>query len=465
MTAVVVSWTDAHGTKCLQKFQWEVFTMPRAHNLSFWDHERSTLEEAIDLAAASLCHYFARYQHVVVAFSGGKDSTTVVTLLLTLIRQGCVPLPKTLTILYTDTRLELPPLQASAIALLKELEARGVQTQMVLPELDHRFFVYVFGRGVPPPSNTFRWCTNQIKVLPMERAVATMSVQQGFGEWVWDNRYQKERCRAYGEWVWDERLQKNLFQPYEKYLLLTGVRLGESAARDNRIMVACSKDGAECGQGYFQYSKMGLYDTLAPIETWRVCHVWDWLFFHAPEAGFDTQMVAEVYGGDEAEEVNARTGCIECNLASKDLALANLLKLPRWQYLSPLAQLKPLYATLKRPENRLRKSGTDRRSDGKLAANPMRLGPLTFDARQRGLAEVLRIQEEVNHVARMSGMPTVDLINAEEQQRIVELIKASTWPDRWTGEEVHGDVLLDEVVADGVVQPRLNFVPSTEEVS
>jgi DNA sulfur modification protein DndC len=30
------------------------------------------------------------------------------------------------------------------------------------------------------------------------------------------------------------------------------VRLGESAARDQRIALSCSKDGAECGQGWFQ---------------------------------------------------------------------------------------------------------------------------------------------------------------------------------------------------------------------
>ena len=31
--------------------------------------------------------------------------------------------------------------------------------------------------------------------------------------------------------------------------------------------------------------------------------------------------------------------------------------------------------------------------------------------------------------------PCVDLINAEEQVRILELIEANTWPERWTGTE------------------------------
>ncbi len=113
--------------------------------------------------------------------------------------------------------MELPPLQAAALNLLREVELRNVQTRMVLPALDDRFFVSMFGRGVPPPKNLFRWCTPQLKVEPMEAALAELRVRYG-----------------------------------EKFLMLTGLRVGESAARDQRIALSCSKDGAECGQGWFQ---------------------------------------------------------------------------------------------------------------------------------------------------------------------------------------------------------------------
>jgi hypothetical protein len=39
----------------------------------------------------------------------------------------------------------------------------------------------------------------------------------------------------------------------ERLLMLTGVRLGESAVRDRRIALSCSRNGAECGQGWFQH--------------------------------------------------------------------------------------------------------------------------------------------------------------------------------------------------------------------
>jgi DNA sulfur modification protein DndC len=211
-------------------------------------------------------------------------------------------------------------------------------------------------------------------------------------------------------------------QRKEKLLVLTGVRTGESAIRDQRIALSCSKDGAECGQRRHQIkTPESVADVLAPCLHWRVCHVWDWLTFHAPEYGIPTQTIAEVYGGDEKEEINARTGCVGCNLASRDLALDTVLRLPHWRYLAPLKQLRPLYAELQKPHHRLRKDGTDQLKNGKLAANPMRLGPLTIDPRKYGLEQVLTIQEQVNRDARAQGRHCIDLINEEERKRILSL--------------------------------------------
>jgi DNA sulfur modification protein DndC len=391
--------------------------------LSLFESDRLTMDRSIELTIESLQAYGPLYRHWAIAFSGGKDSTATVVLVAYLIETGQIPTPETLTVLYADTRMELPPLQMCAMTILSELQKRDVRTQVVLPELDDRFFVYLFGRGVPAPKNRFRWCTSQLKIEPMEKALLGLRQQYD-----------------------------------EKFLMLTGVRVGESAARDQRIVASCSKDGAECGQGWFQVSTPEhVADTLAPLLHWRVCHIWDWLTFHAPSHGFSTQMVTEVYGGDEAEEINARTGCVGCNLASKDVALDTILELPQWQYLAPLKRLRPLYQELVKPQFRLRKNG-ERNKDGYLSSNPMRMGPYTMEARQYGLSVVLEIQNEINKTAKVHGRPYVDLINSQEHQRILDLIEANTWPDRWTGNEVHGDVALPQVVAEGILQPLLEVV-------
>jgi DNA sulfur modification protein DndC len=390
---------------------------------NLWGIERMTLEESIERTIDDIQSYGPRYKHWAIAYSGGKDSSATVTLIAYLLATGQITPPETLTVLYADTRMELPPLHACAMNLLKELEARGMKTQIVLPALDDRFFVYMFGRGVPAPKNLFRWCTSQIKIEPMESALLQLREQYG-----------------------------------EKFLMFTGVREGESAVRDQRIKLSCSKDGAECGQGWFQESTPeSVADTLAPLLHWRVCHVWDWLMgLTRYDHGFSTAQIAEAYGGDEAEEINARTGCVGCNLASKDVALDAVIKLPQWAYLAPLKRLRPLYQEMKSPIYRIRKVG-ERKKDGTLSKSNMRMGPYHMDARRYGLSQVLSIQDEVNGAAREQNRPLIDLINEEEYARILELIEANTWPDRWTGEEIHADVLVDQVVAEGIMQPLLSM--------
>lgn len=382
------------------------------HHPTLWESERKTMEDSLDLTARSLNAYGAEYDHWAIAFSGGKDSSALVSAVSYLIQQGRINPPKTLTVLRSDTRMELPPLDITANRIMQEVKAHGFNAEQVCPPMDDRFFVYMLGRGVPPPSNTFRWCTGQIKVEPMVAALKSLR-------------------DAYGK----------------KFLMLTGVRIGESAARDARIAVSCGKNNTECGQGWFQESMPdAVADTLAPILHWRLCHVWDWLTIFQSEHGYSTGLIAAVYGQDENLETHARTGCVGCNLASRDFALEQIIQRTEWRLYKPLLELRPLYAELKKPHNRLRKDGTESRKDGTLVSNPCRMGPLTFAARRMGLERVKDIQERAG----------VDLINPAEEKRILELIDAGTWPRGWDGSEPLASIPFDNVFPDGSVQPLLD---------
>jgi DNA sulfur modification protein DndC len=210
--------------------------------------------------------------------------------------------------------------------------------------------------------------------------------------------------------------------------------------------VSCGKNNSECGQGWFQEATPeDVSDTLAPLLHWRLCHVWDWLTDqHELEShGFSTRLIAAVYGQDENLETHARTGCVGCNLASRDFALETIIQRPQWSQYRPLLELRALYAWLKLPHNRLRKDGTETRKDGELVANPCRMGPLTFAARLTGLAKVKSLQQRAG----------ADLINSEEESRIRELIESGTWPNGWSGTEPLASVPFDEVMKDGSVQP------------
>lgn len=375
---------------------------------SLFESERMSFNDALELSLASLRTYGERYRHWAIAYSGGKDSSATAAFVAWAIKAGKVPAPESLTVLYADTRQELPPLQTTAVKFMAALRADGFAARMVLPALDDRFYVYMLGRGVPPPKNRFRWCTPQLKIEPMQAALAQRRAEVG-----------------------------------EKFLMLTGVRMGESAARDQRIAISCSKDSGECGQGWFQVMPgEAVSDTLAPLLHWRVCYVWDWLTF-GEHRYWMLGDIATVYGDDEA-----RTGCVGCNLASKDTALENLIKTNEWAHLQPLTELKPLFQELQRPRWRKRKAEPERIADGSYAKNGQRMGPLTMEARAYALDRVLDIQRRAR----------VDLINADEELRIRELWSLNTWPNGWSGDEIVADAAIDSIrVVDGelIVQPLL----------
>src|SRR3546814_4315437 len=90
---------------------------------------------------------------------------------------------------------------------------------------------------------------------------------------------------------------------------------------------------------------------------------------------------------------------------------------------------------MREPAQRIRKAGAETLKSGKIAKNPQRMGPLTFEARLHALETVLDIQRQVNEEADRRGRPRLDLINAVEEARIRELIALKTWPDGWTGDE------------------------------
>ena len=163
-------------------------------------------------------------------------------------------------------------------------------------------------------------------------------------------------------------------------------------------------------------------------------------------------MIADAYGGDEAEEKNARTGCSGCPLTDKDTALDSLLKMAYWTYLAPIKRLRPLWRKLREAQNRLRKTGKD--STDK---NKQRMGPLTMQARQMAFNEVMAIQNEINEVAEREAKPKVILLNEEEQAFIQQCWADNPWPNKWDGTEPTGDILMDTVYSDGSIQPIFNF--------
>ena len=397
-----------------------------ARQPTLFEGARASMHDSIADALGALLTYGPRHRRWALGWSWGKDSTAAVTFVVHAIEAGLVPAPESLTVLSADTRVELPPLAITAQTIREELlehtealAARGcaLHVETVVAPIPKRFWPYQLGRGVPPPNNgRLRWCTRQIKVDPMHAAL--------------------ERLHGASP---------------DKVLMLTGVRMGESASRDDRIALSCSRDGGECGQGWYQTALPEAFcATLAPLLRWRICHVWQWLDGWAPlpdNGDWSTRLLAAAYGGrdgDEAEEIAARTGCTCCPLASRDSALEALLRMPQWSYLAPLAELRALWDWLRAPAGRLRQPGGETTAKGKLASNQHRLGPLTIERRREALARVLGLQSRVNTAADALGRPRIDILNDEEVAYIQDCHARGLWPDGWDGDEQLGDEPFEE---------------------
>lgn len=390
-----------------------------------------SITECINTSLAELKRLRALHDHWGVAWSVGKDSTTLATLVAWAIDAGHIERPRSLKLVRSDTRQELAPLNHAAETLEREFAERGWSLVTVEPEQDRGLWVNVLGRGVVPPNSmTARWCTRQLKQDPMNAAIELW--REGIGE---------------------------------RPLMLIGLRAGESETRDRSMAVACSRDGGECGAGRFYFDMADeLTARAAPIVHWKTCRVWAWLKHYAPNhqyGEFSTELIADAYGGqgeseDDAGKKAVRTGCVGCPLVPRDSALDAVCALPKWAYLAPLQGLPAIWDELREPRHRLRKRGYDTDREGRISLTErQRGGPIKLESRLAMLDRVLAIQSEVNAEAKRLGRPEQWIIPPHDEVRIRELIAAGTWPRGWKGDEPGMDEPMHEVRRDGSIQMNM----------
>ena len=123
---------------------------------------------------------FSRFsgQPVVVAYSGGKDSTFLLHHVLVLLRERKT---NPLVVVYADTLVENPLIHQHAKEFLGKVkeycEAEGIDARILVaqPEVKNTFWVNVIGKGYPVPSPWFRWCQDKLKLKPVKKALEGLS--------------------------------------------------------------------------------------------------------------------------------------------------------------------------------------------------------------------------------------------------------------------------------------------------
>lgn len=179
-----------------------------------------------------------------VAFSGGKDSTAVLYLIIKMLeelKQDDMLPTKTVYIVNSNTLAELPPVLKHLKHTLDQIELFAkdnnlpIIVQEVFPELKNTLNVQLLGVGMPPPSSSLRWCTDKLKIMPI-----------------------------------DSKL-KEIF-PDGAFISVIGTRSDESTDRANRMERATLK-----GTNLKLNNRYPKASNLMPIEDWSTKDVWEYI--------------------------------------------------------------------------------------------------------------------------------------------------------------------------------------------
>ena len=204
----------------------------------------STEELSLEAAAMDRLRglYRADSRPWVVAFSGGKDSTVVLQLVFRMLQDLGEEATKPVIVLSSDTQVEAPNVAVFVQETLRRIHAQAhalklpLVTQLVKPLPEESYWGKIIGKGYPPPTRWFRWCTSNMKIKPSRRAVETMTREHG------------------------------------SVILLLGTRIDESAQR-GRTMQARTLNS----KGLNPHHEIPNALVAAPIADWGTDDVWEYL--------------------------------------------------------------------------------------------------------------------------------------------------------------------------------------------
>lgn len=288
-----------------------------------------------------------------LGFSGGKDSTAVLKLCYQAM-QNIGRKTKSVTIVYCDTGVEIPIIDTYVKTFLRKLKKESqnndipISIKIVTPNIEDRFFSKVLGRGYPPPTNKFRWCTNRLRINPIRK------------------------------------IYTNIKEPT---VLLLGVRKGESNERDKTI-----KKHLEDDIGHLRQSGNNKIKIYSPIIDYSTIDVWNTLDYLEKPICHDLIKLKMLYNlNPNISEIennilnnDNRFGCWTCTVVRKDKAVQNLIN-QGFNELQPLFDFRNWLMLIRDDE----KYRCKYRRNGNIG-----FGPFTLDARKEILKRLLKTQEK-----------------------------------------------------------------------
>lgn len=341
---------------------------------------------------------------IVIGWSGGKDSTTV----LQLIWNAIAKLPeekrtKKIHVVTNDTLVENPVISAwirrslERMKVAAEEQKMPIETHLTYPAVKQTFWVCLIGKGYPAPRNRFRWCTDRLKINPTDSFIREMIRRNGEVILTLGTRKSESSKRAatmakHRQWRIRDRLNANPNRP--------------------NCMV------------------------YLPIEDWQTDEVWLYLMQWENPWGNSNKDLFVMYRGATADNEcplvvdtstpscgDSRFGCWVCTLVNKDKSMeAMIINDEAKEWMQPLLDIRNELDLKNDRERRdfRRIFGTvqlfERNVNGEIKVEPIP-GPYLKKWREHWLRRVLEAQTKIRQTA-PEEMRDITLIQPEELSEI-----------------------------------------------
>ena len=328
----------------------------------------------------------------IIGFSGGKDSTALLTLVWIALQRIKTNSPypfqlrRPVYVVCNDTMVENPIISSYVEDVLAKIieaarnEGLPIIVKKTTPKLDESFWINVLGKGYPVPNNTFRWCTDRLKIKPTSNFLLEQIDEKG------------------------------------EAIVLLGTRYDESSTRERSMR----KHEVE-GKRLSKHNTTANTYVYAPIKELMLEEVWYLINAIPSPWGFDNSILFQIYSDASADDYEcptvvtnkehsscgqSRFGCWTCTVVKKDKSMSALIENGQ-NWMSPLLDFRnSLQDERNLHEHRMpkRKGGQDAISN-----EGRNYGPYRDWYRAKKLRQLLKIQKDIQ-----KDKPHINLITNQE---------------------------------------------------
>lgn len=328
----------------------------------------------------------------IIGFSGGKDSTVLLTLVWIALErikknlQYPFQLRRPVYVVCNDTMVENPIISSYIEDVLMKIEESArdkglpIIVKKTVPKLEESFWINVLGKGYPVPNQTFRWCTDKLKIRPTSNFLLEQIDEKG------------------------------------EAIVLLGTRYAESATRERSMRKHEVK-----GRRLSKHNSTANTYVYAPIRELMLEEVWYIINTVESPWGFDNSILFQIYSDASADDYEcptvvtnkehkscgqSRFGCWTCTVVKKDKSMSALIDNGQ-DWMSPLLLFRnQLVEDRNISDNRMT---TRRNGMPAVTEEGHNQGNYTPGYRARILRSLLEIQKEIQ-----KKRPHVVLITNQE---------------------------------------------------